>query len=97
MNARTVELVNDLLAEFGFNFGPLPSPVASKEEQEEFDLALNSPNTAETAANQTTTKVDNGSDETKHNESTPQKGKDDDEDNNPIPKGMSPQDLNPFR
>ena len=38
-----------------------------------------------------------GSDETKHNEGTPQKSKDDDEDNNPTPKGMSPQDLNPSR
>ena len=90
-----MELVNDLLAEFGFNFGPLPSPDATKEEQEEFDLALNSPNTAETATNQTTTEVDNGSDETKHNESTPQKDKDDDGYNNPTPRGMDPNELNP--
>ena len=99
MNDKTVKLMDELLTEFGFTFGPLPSPDASKEEQEAFDLALTSDpsNTAEAITDQDSTKTNNGSEESKANESTPQKDKDDDEDNNPIPKGMSPQDLNPSR
>merc|ERR1712083_63603 len=97
MNDVTVKLMEEFLAEFGFTHGPLPSPDASKEEQEAFDLTLasNSSNTAETAANQTATKVDNESDETKHNKSTPQKDKDDDEYNNPTPRGYDPKELDP--
>ena len=93
------KLIDEFLTEFGFTFGPLPSPDVSKEEQEAFDLALASDpsNTAEATTNQNATKTDNGSEEAKPNESTPQKGKDDDEDNNPTPGGMNPQDLNPPR
>ena len=58
-------IIDDLLADFDFNFGPLPSPDASNEEQEAFDLALaaDSSNTAEAATNQTATEIDNGSDQ----------------------------------
>ena len=62
-------------------------------------VASDSSNTAEATTNQDATKTDNGSEEAKPNESTPEKGEDDDEDNKPTPlaAGMSPRTLNPPR
>ncbi len=80
------------------NYGPLPSPDASKEEQEAFDLALTSEssNTAQAATDQDSTKSDNESEESKHNKSTPKKSDDDDDDDTqPTPRGMDRNDLNP--
>lgn len=98
MNDKTVKLIDEFLTDFGFNYGPLPSPDASKEEQEAFDLALTSEssNTAQAATDQDSTKSDNGSEESKHNESTPKKSDDNnDDDTQPTPRGMDPNDLNP--
>ena len=98
MNDKTVKLIDEFLTEFGFTFGPLPSPNASKEEVRSFELALadGSSNTAQAATDQDSTKSDNGSEESKHNKGTPKKSdNDDDDDTQPTPRGMDPNDLNP--
>ncbi len=97
MNNETVKLMDEFLTEFGFNFGPLPSPDASKEEQEAFDLVLtrDPSNTTQAAIDKDSTKSDNESEESKHNKGTPQKDKDDDGYNNPTPRGMDRNELNP--
>ena len=97
-STSTATSMDEFLTEFGFNFGPLPSPDASKEEQEAFDLALTSDpsNTTQAAIDKDSTKSDNGPEESKHNKGTPKKSdNDDDDDMQPTPRGMDPNDLNP--
>jgi len=97
MNDNTIKLIDDFLSDFDFPFGPLPSPDASNEEQKSFDLALASDllNTAEATANQNATETNNESEEATHNESTPKKPGDDDDDTSPTPRGWDPSRLTP--